>query len=108
MESIIFVISSILRRIDDKMTSKYTKRLLWNHSYISKRASLYSGMTIWIGWNEMCNIYDTCMKCMFNSNKKLCVLKINEVNWNILLTSGKEIKRDSLSNVNEIRKVLNK
>ena len=57
---------------------------------------------------ETCNIYDTCIECMFNSNKKLYVLKINEVNWNILLTSGKEIKGDSLSNVNEIRKVLNK
>jgi hypothetical protein len=26
---------------------------------------------------------------------------INEVNWNILLASGKEIKRDSISSVNE-------
>ena len=25
----------------------------------------------------------------------------NEVNWNILITSGKKIKRDFLSNVNE-------
>ena len=57
---------------------------------------------------NMRNIHATCTECMFNSNKKLCVLNINEVNWNILLTSGKEIKRDSLSNVNEIRKVLNK
>ena len=56
----------------------------------------------------MCNIYDICIIYMFNSNKKLCVLKINEVNWNILLTLEKEIKRDSLSNVNKIRKVLNK
>jgi len=29
---------------------------------------------------------------------------INEVNWNILLTSGKEIKRDSMISVNESRK----
>ena len=29
---------------------------------------------------------------------------INEVNWNILLTSGKEIKRDSVISVNESRK----
>jgi len=28
----------------------------------------------------------------------------NEVNWNILLTSGKEIKRDSTINVNESRR----
>jgi len=28
---------------------------------------------------------------------------INEVNWSILLASGKEIKRDSISNVNENR-----
>ena len=67
------------------------------------------------------------IQCMFNSYNKLCVIlflilknlslnnneeeikeEINEVKWNILLTSGKEIKRDSLSNVNEIRKVLNK
>ena len=87
------------------MTNKYTKRLLWNHSYISKRAVPQFRNR---GMAEMCNINDTCMKCMLNSNKKLCVLNINEVNWNILLTSGKEIKRDSLSNVNEIRKVLNK
>jgi hypothetical protein len=29
---------------------------------------------------------------------------LNEVNWNILLTSGKEIKRDSVINVNESRR----
>ena len=29
------------------------------------------------------------------------------MNWNILITSGKKIKRDFLSNVNERRKVLN-
>jgi hypothetical protein len=29
---------------------------------------------------------------------------INEVNWNILVTSGKEIKRDSMISVNENRK----
>ena len=85
------------------MTNKYTKRLLWNHSYISKRAVTQTRVMA-----KMCNINDTCMKCMLNSNKKLCILNINEVNRNILLTSGKEIKRDSLSNVNEIRKVLNK
>ena len=28
---------------------------------------------------------------------------INEVNWNILLTSGKKIKRDSIVSVNESR-----
>ena len=28
---------------------------------------------------------------------------INEVNWNILVTSGKEIKRDSMISVNESR-----
>jgi len=28
---------------------------------------------------------------------------INEVNWNILLTSGKQIKRDSIISVNENR-----
>ena len=28
------------------------------------------------------------------------------MNWNILIASGKKIKRDSLSNVNERRKVL--
>ena len=28
---------------------------------------------------------------------------INEVNWNILVTSGKEIKRDSMISVNENR-----
>ena len=28
------------------------------------------------------------------------------MNWNILVTSGKQIKRDFLSNVNERRKVL--
>jgi len=29
---------------------------------------------------------------------------INEVNWNILVTSGKEIKRDSMISVNESRR----
>jgi len=29
---------------------------------------------------------------------------INEVNWNILITSGKEIKRDSMISENENRK----
>ena len=29
---------------------------------------------------------------------------INEVNWNILVTLGKEIKRDSMISVNESRK----
>ncbi len=29
----------------------------------------------------------------------------NEVNWNILVTSGKEIKRDSIINVSENRAV---
>lgn len=33
------------------------------------------------------------------------LLLINEVNWNILLTSGKEIKRDSICSVNESRLV---
>lgn len=33
---------------------------------------------------------------------------INEVNWNILVTSGKEIKRDSMSNVNESREAYKK
>ena len=28
---------------------------------------------------------------------------INEVNWNILVTSGKKIKRDSIISVNESR-----
>ena len=28
---------------------------------------------------------------------------INEVNWNILVTSGKEIERDSMISVNESR-----
>ncbi len=28
---------------------------------------------------------------------------INEVNWNILVASGKEIKRDSMTSVNESR-----
>ena len=28
---------------------------------------------------------------------------LNEVNWNILVTSGKEIKRDSMISVNENR-----
>ena len=32
---------------------------------------------------------------------------VNEVNWNILVTSGKEIKRDSISSVNESRKAFN-
>lgn len=30
---------------------------------------------------------------------------INEVNWNILVTSGKEIKRDSTISVSESREV---
>lgn len=34
----------------------------------------------------------------------LTVKAINEVNWNILLTLGKEIKRDSASSENETRK----
>ncbi len=33
---------------------------------------------------------------------------INEVNWNILVTSGKEIKRDSTSSVNESREAYQK
>jgi hypothetical protein len=32
---------------------------------------------------------------------------INEVNWNILVTSGKEIKRDSIISVNESRAAYN-
>ena len=32
--------------------------------------------------------------------------KKRKVNWNILVTSGKEIKRDSISNVNENRRSL--
>ena len=32
------------------------------------------------------------------------ILLINEVNWNILLTSGIKIKRDSMISVNENRK----
>ena len=35
-----------------------------------------------------------------NINSKRNFL-INEVNWNILLTSGKEIERDSMINVNK-------
>ena len=44
-----------------------------------------------------------------NNIKWLCFLILreilikNEVNWNILLTSGKEIKRDSMISVNESR-----
>lgn len=37
-----------------------------------------------------------------NINSKRNFL-VNEVNWNILVTSGKEIKRDSMSSVNESR-----
>jgi len=37
-----------------------------------------------------------------NINSKRNFL-INEVNWNILVTSGKEIKRDSMISVNESR-----
>ena len=33
---------------------------------------------------------------------------INEVNWNILVTLGKEIKRDSIISVNESRKAYKK
>jgi len=33
---------------------------------------------------------------------------INEVNWNILVTLGKEIKRDSMISVNESRKAYKK
>lgn len=32
---------------------------------------------------------------------------INEVNWNILVASGKEIKRDSMISVNESRAAYN-
>lgn len=35
-----------------------------------------------------------------NSKRNLI---LNEVNWNILVTSGKEIKRDSMSSVSESR-----
>lgn len=34
------------------------------------------------------------------------IQSINEVNWSILVTSGKEIKRDSISSVNENRNSL--
>jgi len=50
--------------------------------------------------------YMTPLQWMLNSNKKLHVSKINGANWNILITPGKQIKRDFLSNVNERRKVL--
>ena len=33
---------------------------------------------------------------------------VNEDNWNILVSSGKEIKRDSMISVNENRKVYSK
>jgi len=39
---------------------------------------------------------------IINSKRNLI---INEVNWNILLTSGKEIKRDSMISVNKNRLV---
>ena len=35
-----------------------------------------------------------------NSKRNLI---LNEVNWNILVTSGKEIKRDSMNSVSESR-----
>ena len=57
---------------------KYTKRLLWNNSYMLKRAYLL-------------NLLNSINKLIFGY----------EVNWNILVTSGKEIKRDFYSSVNE-------
>ena len=61
------------------IANKYTKKLLRKYGYILKRAML--------------KIHD--------SSKKLNIQVLNEVNRNILITSGKKIKRDSLSNVNE-------
>ena len=44
---------------------------------------------------------------ILKNNNATCALGrnsvLNEVNWNILLASGKEIKRDSISSVNENR-----
>ena len=57
----------------------------------------------------MCNsLYLILYKKVDLNNNNIKNIKINEAKWNFLLTSGKQIKRDSLSNVNEIRKVLNK
>jgi len=60
---------------------KYIKKLLWIFKLCIK---------------EILLIY------ILNINSKRNPL-VNEVNWNILVTSGKEIKRDSMSNVNESR-----
>jgi hypothetical protein len=42
---------------------------------------------------------------MYNNMNSKRNLLVNEVNWNILVTSGKEIKRDSMISVSENRRV---
>lgn len=70
---------------------KYKKKLLWIDSYISKRVVLTQK---WIFYIWVLIIW------ALHRNK----IKKNEVKWNILLTSGKQIKRDSASSENERRK----
>ena len=41
------------------------------------------------------------MSYKYINSKRTLIL--NEVNWNILVTSGKEIKRDSMNSVSESR-----
>lgn len=51
-------------------------------------------------------MYNRGLIYLLNINSKRNFL-VNEVNWNILVTSGKEIKRDSMISVNESRKAYN-
>jgi hypothetical protein len=64
---------------------KYIKKLLGIPSYILKRADCFN-----LCYNFL---------RMYSQRNSI----INEVNWNILVTLGKEIKRDSMISENESR-----
>ena len=53
----------------------------------------------------MCAIYSASLQTYNYINSKRNLI-INEVNWNILVTLGKEIKRDSIISVNENRLII--
>lgn len=71
---------------------KYIKRLLRISSCILKSIIDLGASYLWIDSSKTWTLEE--------------ILCLNEANWNILVASGKEIKRDSISSVNENRQYL--
>lgn len=67
---------------------------MYIYTYLSIQRDYYGQKAIYNREKENLNKY-------INSKRNFIV---NEVNWNILVTSGKEIKRDSTISGNESRK----